>query len=106
MSICVDVILAAPAGSEKVNEKVCAGLLPPVGVTETRVGGWGAVTVQVPRCTQPLSAVESCTIMYVFLAPAKEGAKVIAKLSIRTLPAIDDEEAPTLTLHWLFCNVT
>ncbi len=39
MSICKELISAAPLGSEKAKAKVWAEPLPELGVTETTVGG-------------------------------------------------------------------
>lgn len=63
------------------------------------------VTVQEPSCAQPLSSVAFWASMNTPLAPTNAGLKVSAKLTIRVLPDIPDDDAPASRMHWLFCAV-
>ena len=62
--------------------------------------------VQVPRRAQPLSNDGFCASMKTFLAPENAGClNVIARVKVRLFPAMETEDAPVSTMHWLFCCV-
>ena len=43
--------------------------------------------------------------MYTFFAPANAAVKLSARFSVKVFPDIDADDAPTFSVHWLFCNV-
>ena len=69
------------------------------------VQGLPPVTVQVPRCTQPLFPLVFCAYRNTFFAPEYPGRKPSDSVMLNVFPDNDTDDVPAFKLHWLFCVV-
>src|SRR5579872_1466387 len=88
-----------PLLSEYCIAKVWLSPLPPDGVTESAVTV-DPSTVQVPSVCHPLLTLSLVAYMYTFFAPAYPPVNVIARLTVRCVPATSSELFAKFTLHW------
>src|SRR5882724_2596548 len=75
--------------------------VPEEGVTESAVTT--KATVHVPRACNPVLPAEPAAFRYTFLAPLKAGRKLMARVSVSTVPDIDTLDPAPFRMHWLFC---
>src|SRR5271165_890028 len=98
----VAMMSAPPAVSEKTAVNVCDRPLPEFGVTEIGIGNETAVAVQDPIRLHPPNAVAFCASRKMLFWPWNAGRKFTTTVSVSVLPEATTDEAPGLTLHWLF----